>query len=164
MVEKKYDWIRLEIFDQILRNSTGGQMFEVLQQNDEDIRKFLLERLGFSYLSSVNPKRPQRKMSLSDLLTKVFIRLPLKIKELTISIFLSSDAKVGRFRRSGEVHQYLHDFVSIGRILDTTNFVQITRETPNSSSIPDWQQYKLDVIDGVIDGPLALYVEAMKPY
>ena len=103
-------------------------------------------------------------MSLSDLLTKVFIRLPLKIKELTISIFLSSDAKVGRFRRSGEVHQYLHDFVSIGRILDTTNFVQITRETPNSSSIPDWQQYKLDVIDGVIDGPLALYVEAMKPY
>ena len=161
-VEKKYDWIRLEIFDQVVRNSTGGQMVECFQNDDEEINKFLLERLGFSYLSSINFEASNRKKSVFEFLRKVLIKLPLKIKELSTSIFLSSDAKVGKFRRSGEIHYYLHDFVSITRILKTTNFVQISRESPSSSSIPDWQQYKLDVIDGVEDGPLSMYVEARK--
>ena len=53
---------------------------------------------------------------------------------------MSSDAKVGKFRRSGELHLYLHDIFSLSRTLDQAGFVEISRESAYSSTIINWEK------------------------
>ncbi|HEO64586.1 MAG TPA: methyltransferase domain-containing protein, partial [Spirochaetes bacterium] len=49
--EKRYDWIRIELFDQIVRDCSGGEMTTVLSQCDEQMKGYLSERIGYSFAS-----------------------------------------------------------------------------------------------------------------
>ena len=161
-LEKQYDWLRLEIFDQGLRNSSGGEMVNFFKNVDKEINKYLIDRIGYSYVSSVkaNDTSPFRR-SAKEIFSKLH-RVPQKIKWLVASLLMSSDAKVGNFRRSGEVHLYLHDLFSLSRILNRADFIELSRENAYSSTIFDWRKYNLDVVDGLVDAPVSLYMEAKK--
>lgn len=162
-LEKQYDWLRLEIFDQGLRNFSGGEVVGFYQNVDEKMHNYLIDRIGYSYLCSINDNVTSPfKRPLKEIFSKLH-KLPKKIKSFLTSALMSSDAKVGKFRRSGELHLYLHDLFSLTRILNRTGFVKISRENAYSSTIVDWEKYKLDIVDGQVDAPVSLYVEAKKP-
>jgi len=162
-LEKQYDWLRLEIFDQGLRNSSGGEVNDFFKNVDKEMDKYLIDRIGYSYMCAVseNAALPFRR-SVKQILSKLH-KIPQKIKYLVTSALITSDAKVGKFRRSGELHLYLHDLFSLTRILSQTGFIEISRENPYSSTIVNWEKYNLDVVDGIVDAPVSLYVEAKKP-
>ena len=71
--------------------------------------------------------------------------------------------KMGSFRASGEVHQWMYDRYSLKRLLDQAGFVNVRVCAANESRIPEYEKYSLDVLNGIIRKPDSLYIEASKP-
>ncbi len=158
----KYDWIRLELFDQIVRDRSGGETLAFLAGSDEESRKYVIDRIGYTaktLFANNNTKR--RKPNIEEIFKKIN-RIPLRLKLVAMSMFATDAQRIGNFRRSGEVHRYIHDIYSLTLILNKAGFNSVERVNANKSSIKDWGKYELDIIGGVVDGPCSLYVEARR--
>jgi len=158
----KYDWIRLEIFDQIVRDHSGGEMVDFIEKCNIETKNYVADRIGytFSTFSSQNSESAEESnfVKFTRKLNKLPSYLLRKMRDLTESKM----KKVGRFRQCGEVHRYLHDFFSLSKVLSDAGFDKIERRSPEKSEIPDWKLYELDIIKGRVDGPYCLYIEAKK--
>ena len=159
----KYDWVRIEIFDQIVRDHSGGELKEFVEHCDESMKAYLSERIGYTFSSFSAPRQSGRNYASMNGLMRLLKKVPKKLVRMITDRIESKTKKIGRFRQSGEVHRYMHDVYSLGRLLKAEGFSSIMRVDPYVSSIPDWGLYELDVIKSQPDGPLALYVEAKKP-
>ena len=72
--------------------------------------------------------------------------------------------QLGRFRRTGELHQWMYDRVSLRSLLREAGFVDFRCVTSTQSAIPNWIDYHLDTTpDGAVCKPDSLFVEAGKP-
>jgi len=156
----KYEWIRLEIFDQIERDFPDGETRAFLAASDDATRAHIIDRLGHTattFFTSSNGET--HRFSLGRIWRKRN-RIFRRVWQIARNIMATDTMRVGRFRRSGEVHRYLHDFQSLTLLLEKAGFHSVKRVDAHRSSIPNWSSYELDVINGVVDGPLSLYVEA----
>lgn len=167
-----YDWILLEMYDQTVRNYSGGQMAEFLQQPELINEKYIIDRIGYvgrsirdSYLATENSIQPTS--NLIEVMKKVKsagIRRIIKYIIGRISSSISSEAKrIGSFRLGGQIHMWMYDRFSLSRLLKEVGFVEIEIKTPYESSIPEWDKYELDVKDGAVFDPTSLFMEARKP-
>jgi len=138
-------------------------MKEFVEHCDENMKAYLSERIGYTFSSFSAPRQSGRNYASMSGLLRVLKKVPKKLMRMIADRIESKTKKIGRFRLSGEVHRYMHDVYSLGRLLKVEGFSSITRVDPYISAIPDWGMYELDVIKGQPDGPLALYVEARKP-
>lgn len=158
----RYDWVRLEIFDQIVRDSSGGEVPTFIKFSDADMRRFIIDRIGYTASTLFNcTNTQQRTFRFIDILRKIN-RIPRRCWAMGANFFSTDAMRVGRFRQSGEVHRYLHDIYSLTRLLESVGFHSIKRVSSTLSDIPEWNSYNLDVVDGIVDGPLSLYVEARR--
>ena len=154
----KYDWIRIEIFDQIVRDHSGGEMKGFIEHCDSNMKAYISKRIGYTFTSFSAAKLPNKKRAL-------LLKLKKTLKKILQLITAQTDTeimKIGRFRLSGEVHRYMHDVYSLERLLHACQFSSIERVSPYASSISDWDSYELDVIQGQVDAPYSLYMEAKK--
>ena len=72
-------------------------------------------------------------------------------------------SKIGKFRLSGEIHQWMYDKYSLGKLLKETGFKNIKVCNSFESSIPDFNKYHLDIEeDNSIRKPDSLFMEAIK--
>ena len=71
-------------------------------------------------------------------------------------------ARIGRFRSSGEIHQWMYDIYSISILLKEAGFKNIKQKTFETSDIPNWKLFGLDEINNKIRKPDSLFVEAIK--
>lgn len=158
----RYDWIRMEIFDQIVRDRSGGDTPAFLAACDEATRRYIVERLGYTATTFfASPEAGRRRLTPALLLRKLD-RIPRRLWRMLADLFSTDAVRVGRFRRSGEVHRYLHDFFSLRELLLRSGFDDVVQVNIHQSSIPNWIQYDLDVIDGVADAPHSMFVEARR--
>lgn len=75
-----------------------------------------------------------------------------------------SALQIGRFRQSGEVHQWMYDRYSLAKLLEDCGFQQIVQRTAAESYIPNWPDFNLDTeLDGSVYKPDSLFMEAIKP-
>jgi predicted SAM-dependent methyltransferase len=154
--EYNYDWIMLEMYDQTVRNYSGGAMADYLQQEELKNEEFIFQRCG-------NAVKDIRKAYLSG---PPIIPLKRKLKQIVkkmLNRIVGEAYVIGRFRLSGEIHQWMYDRFSLQRLLINTGFSNAEIKSPYESSVPDWQRYELDSNDNVIHAPNALYIEARKP-
>jgi DNA modification methylase len=49
--QKRYDWIMLELFDQMVRNVSGGDMLKYWKNNPIPAESFVIERCGSEVLN-----------------------------------------------------------------------------------------------------------------
>lgn len=71
--------------------------------------------------------------------------------------------KIGNFRISGEVHQWMYDNFSLSRLLKNTGFIEVKQCQAGESSIENFNTYLLDIEpDGSIRKPDSLFMEARK--
>lgn len=71
--------------------------------------------------------------------------------------------KIGRFRLGGEIHQWLYDSYSLGRLLLLAGFKEIIVRDAYTSYIENWQAFNLDTEpDGSVYKPDSGYIEAIK--
>jgi predicted SAM-dependent methyltransferase len=171
--EIDYDWIMLELYDQTVRNSSGGDMTRFLAELPEKDRFFVRSRIGveadrFWASNRALPGVQQlnilgNRIRWGKLLEFSRVKLAGWLVYLIAGKAGFRSFRRGVFRDSGEVHQWMYDRYSLKRLLNEAGFVNVKICAANESRIPEYEKYSLDVLNGIVRKPDSLYIEARKP-
>jgi len=161
--EANYDWIMIELFDQVVRNKRGGEMFEYINDPKLINQKYVLDRAGFVASSILNSELKNLKINNSiTIFSKIFKR----VHKILLKLFLNKRSQkfleIGEFRTSGEVHYNMYDRFSLKRVLEKVGFKDIRLMLPSESQIINWHIYQLDEKDGIVFSPNSLIMEGKK--
>ena len=168
-----YDWMVLELYDQAVRGESGGGWGAYLCQDPIPNWEFIQERTGGEAREMLAVVRSQtssglRKPSLPAKVHFAFKHFPQVLRSKWTHALLGKadyDAlQLGRFRRAGEIHQWMYDSYSLSRLLRDTGFQELRKLSARQSAIPNWPSYCLDTEpDGSTFKPDSLFMEARKP-
>ncbi len=176
--QHNYEWIKLEMFDQAVREQEGGDMDAYLRRQTIPNEEFIIARIGPDGRRVIEEsrqalaggarrrkRRNRRRASLRRMARLVADRSVLR--EALIRRLLGEEYRLlelGRFRRMGEVHLWMYDEYALARILTEARFAMPRRVRADESRIPDWVRYGLDTeADGKVHKPDSLYMEGFKP-
>lgn len=162
--EANYDWILLELYDQTVRNYSGGLMGKFLQQEKLINEQYVTDRIGYLGHSGINITLPilhnSNKINQLILFSKKILGYA---KRGIINVFLGEKNRLGKFRLGGEPHLWMYDKYSLSRLLKDVGFNDIKIKTVFESDIPNWNSYELELKDGLAYGtPNGLFIEAKK--
>jgi predicted SAM-dependent methyltransferase len=172
-----YEWIMLELFDQIVRPQSGGSMRAYLQQNPLPNETFVYERIGEvgrQMVSSLRGSVGQVGHSSGDLslgiaacLRKMGWRMGAQLIQKLV--FWASGRRfieayrLGRFRMGGEVHQWMYDRYSLAQLMMSVGLKDPRQESALTSRILGWTDVPLDVLpDRTVRKPDSLFMEALR--
>jgi SAM-dependent methyltransferase len=168
-----YNWIVVELLDQAVRESPGGAWYEYLRQDPIPNWEFIVQRAGPEAERAMAVARGganDRKSAPERIRAKwaYIVKNPAGVirNKLAKTFLNQADyeaLQIGRFRRQGEIHQWMYDGYSLGKLLEEVGFTSSVRCTARDSQIGNWIEYGLDVEpDGRIYKPGSLYMEARK--
>jgi hypothetical protein len=169
----EYNWIMLELLDQTVRYTVGGKMASFLQDLEVADRPYVLARIGaeaetfWGKQSDSLSKSAFKKMLSGDVWRRLFRRLREKIATQLVLLVAGKDAansfRIGLFRNSGEVHQWMYDRYSLAKLLEGLGYSNVKICTATESSILKFNTYALDTtVNGSVRKPDSLYIEATK--
>lgn len=144
--QDNYEWIMLEMYDQVVRTKSGGAMLDFLKQENINNWDFVEKRLG-------DEANSIRKLCQNQINTDIRKKSRTKEEELLES---------AKFRQGGEIHQWMYDRYSLKRLLSIAGFTNIEIKSAFDSNIPNWKAYNLDIKDGKVRKPDSLFMEAVK--
>jgi SAM-dependent methyltransferase len=172
---RNYEWILLEMYDQTVRERSGGEMLKFLSQPNISNQEFVVKRCGvevqnlIAVSQNISPPPDSQKfiIKLVKILYRIFqchdyrrqaiLRFILSPQELNA-------LKIGQFRQGGEIHQWMYDRYSLSILLKKIGLVKITQRTAYDSFISNWISFNLDTeTNGDIYKPDSLYIESIKP-
>jgi len=173
-----YEWIVMHLYDQSVRNKSGGEMREYLSRETVGNLTFIENLMGSEAKTIINSIKKSKIRKVRDVirnnggfftfklvLSSIFANNPLK--ELILKLLLREEYKalqIGRFCQSGEIHQWMYDRYSLSMIMKKSGFMQINQCSATQSSIHNWLEYHLDVEpNGKIYKPDSIYMEGVKP-
>lgn len=173
-----YEWIKLELLDQIVRNESGGNMKNYLYQPIIENESYVYERIGSeakiireSFLNKKTLLQNEKKTIepkvsiLKSLFQKwkgFIVKIMARKQKSDLTEQESQALKIGQFRLGGEIHQWMYDRYSLSELLRNVGFTEIKVCSAFESEIQNWDTYQLDVIDGEIRKPDSLFIEAKK--
>lgn len=187
-----YEWIMLEMYDQVVRNQTGGDMLKFFEQEEIKNENFVYERIGQEGRTLremvKRAKEVSRAVPLAADAQKAYPPKPgiigralklgtykQKIRKVLFKDYLTflqnekerykqqiKHLEIGRFRATGENHQWMYDRYSLGQLLMSSGFTGVEVKDAFSSSIPTWNTFELESKDGVVFKPDSLFMEAVK--
>ncbi len=155
----RYDWIRLEMLDQLTRHSSGGDMVTFLNQSGRKVRDYLWERMGRSGENMIPAvESANNKISFKDLLRNIRNYVFASLNKIT-----PKPLRVGKFRLSGELHLCMYDEYLLSTLFAQSGFESIAKVSAKESRIPNWDKTQLDCdSQGHPDGQVSLFMEAVK--
>jgi predicted SAM-dependent methyltransferase len=167
---ENYSWSVLELFDQTVREFSGGQMKSLWTKDIIINESFIVERVGNEFVDFRTKFLEERRSNSSlkfNSLKKIAKSIIEKIRcffvQLTKEIKIFKIFNLGKFRLGGEVHKWMYDSYSLGYLLKSKNFTRIYIVDAYSSEIPNWESHQwLDVENGSIRKPDSLFMEAIK--
>lgn len=160
-----YDWSVVELIDQMVRESSGGEMKAIWSQELIINEKQIVSRVGQEFIGYRKSLATQIEESLGTHRHSFMRTAKVMLKRVLLKLLQTnqSDVDIGRFRNCGECHKWMYDRFSLSRLLTSTGFRFAAIKTPIDSEIPNWSQYKvLDVEGGDPRKPDSLYMEAVK--
>ncbi|WP_200377201.1 TylF/MycF/NovP-related O-methyltransferase [Thiocystis violacea] len=144
--QRNYDWIVLEMFDQMVRNRSGGEMLRYWRLNPMPAEDYVIQRMGSEVKQVIS-----------------YIRVSATGYPVQNDQALKDPEQIGRFRLSGEIHQWMYDRYSLSKLLQDTGFEHISVCRADQSAIPYFNEYLLDIeADGSARKPDSLFMEAQK--
>lgn len=162
-----YDWIMLEMYDQVVRNHTGGAMADYLRQPAMVNEDYVVARIGKVATDLIRRTRQSQASRSDGWWSRLGRATPAKaggwVRKKLLARWGSEALKVGSFRLGGEVHLWMYDRYSLARALGQAGFVDVSHVGPNTSAVPDWSRYELDVRGGAVVDPTSLFMEARRP-
>ena len=172
-----YDWIMLEMYDQMVRERSGGQMVDYLKQNPILNEAFVYERIGEEGRNLIRQLRETRTVKREIWANRPnahnvgigIDRVIRKVRDDVLARLIlgqeGHDAlKIGRFRKSGEIHHWIYDQHSLSVLMSRVGFREMMTRSADTSAIYHWSSYHLDTMpDGSVYKPDSIYMEAVKP-
>ncbi len=155
-------WMTLEMIDQLARQNGGGRMGHAMNDPELINRDFIRGRVG----QGSHPADDERK-PWSRRLRNLFDDARKKLTSVAVLLLDGPEGRnayrEGRFRRSGEIHRWMYDRVSLSDLMLATGFEQTTACRAHESRIPDFDVYQLDRVGNRCQKPDSLYMESIKP-
>lgn len=172
MITKNYEWTLLEMYDQTVRNESGGNMGKYLHQDTIINEAFVFERIG-EEAKSLRKKYWETKQNKTEnnstyktnstsLISISWLKRNIKqflLKKLHVDL---TALQIGKFRLSGEIHQWMYDRYSLTTLLRAKGGKNIQTKDAFTSYINDWIKYGLDGNGDDVRKPDSLFMEAFK--
>lgn len=172
IVELNYSWILLEMFDQMVRNSTGGNMAKYLFQESILNEEFIFERIGeegknlrSQFLNNSGTNNFIQKQESNKLFGGSLLKLLKRSFKKALAKKSTLDKKalaIGQFRMKGEIHQWMYDRYSLPNLLKKNGGNNIQIRDAFTSFDKDWHTYELDSNSNITRKPDSLFMEAIK--
>ena len=170
-----YHWSQLEIFDQLMRRKSGGEMIDAINEGyyHED---YLKERYGDVY-QEFNPQKEhilseqirsqlsqensqaQKKKTILEKINRKIEHKAYQYRLKKVNQKLNDDP-----RKTLESNKWMYDRLSTKFLMEQAGFIDYQVKTYNESDIKNWDRYMLDRStfgDHAIEP--SLYVEGKKP-
>lgn len=175
---KQYEWITLELLDQLVRVESGGEMGRYLRSRASQNADYVTSRIGSEagpYLrhhgrnqgGSTEPDHRAwdnvHRRRLQQALTALQERFVTGVCSLLFGRRGGAAVQEGLFRTSGECHRWMYDQFSLKQLLEQCGFLDIRRCTAFESLIDTFSSYNLDVVNGETRKPDSLFMEAVRP-
>ena len=90
------------------------------------------------------------------------IKLWLKNRLFSIMRVDQKSYQIGKFRLSGEIHQWMYDRYSLTCLLQSCGGNKIQIRDAFTSYMKKWEEYSLDGIKKIVRKPDSLFIEAIK--
>lgn len=169
----RYNWMIIELCDQLVRHRPGGAMAEYLRQPDLATPDFVISRIGNIAKSLLaKPAGSPRPTGLTwaglwqkrqRLLRLAGQRLRRMVQAMVLTSKERAELEVGHFRLTGEPHLWMYDRYSLPALLSAAGLASVEVRTRSSSRIGGWNEYHLDVdADGSEHAPDSLYAEGTR--
>ncbi|MCM0753974.1 methyltransferase domain-containing protein [Desulfovibrio aminophilus] len=142
---ERYEWIMLELLDQMVRERSGGEMLAHWKREPMPAEDFVIERVGSEVRRALAAVRAAKRAA------------PAAWTRPTA-------AEIGAFRLSGEAHHWMYDRYSLARLLEEAGFKEPRVRRADESAIPGFNAFLLDIeADGSTRKPDSLFMEAFRP-
>jgi predicted SAM-dependent methyltransferase len=162
---EQYDWAMLEMYDQTVREHSGGEMLTYVQNANESQLAFAKVRLG-AELACMRPAKGEAAIRAREQthslrhLAETLCRRALRLLTGREGI---SAYDHGKFRLSGEHHKWMYDRYSLANALMSAGFTDAKQCEAAESRIPQWSSFHLDTEpDGRTYKPDSLFMEATR--
>ena len=156
----RYEWIRLEMLDQLTRHASGGEMVPFLQDSGLKVRDYLVQRMGRSGENLIPVPEDAATVSTAKKLLRP-VRDGLRAGKDKL---LPTAHAVGSFRLSGESHLCMYDAYLLSQLLRRAGFDCIAKVGARDSRLPGWDKTLLDCDpQGRPDCGVSLFMEAARP-
>jgi SAM-dependent methyltransferase len=157
----RYEWMLLEMYDQTVRETSGGEMLAYVRRDPLPEAGFVAARLGGELRRMTAPPASSPARRSFSALPSFVLR---QIARLALGRGRLCAYDLGQFRLSGEVHRWMYDRYSLARSLEGVGFAGAEVVGAAESRIPGWAGFHLDTEpDGSVYKPDSLYMEAVKP-
>ncbi|HEY5627303.1 MAG TPA: methyltransferase domain-containing protein [Nitrospira sp.] len=186
---KQYEWITLELLDQLVRVESGGEMGRYLQSRGHHNAEYVKSRIGSEAEAyfKLEPKEGGRIAEQAAGLSQSRYLLAVSSTFISLKRIFQGQSRwreqvtawlcgqllgrrgrlaiqEGLFRTSGECHRWMYDHFSLKQLLEQCGFTAVRRCTAFESRIERFASFNLDVVNGKVRKPDSLFMEAVKPY
>jgi predicted SAM-dependent methyltransferase len=147
----RHEWMIIEIADQMTRAFSGGFMARLWCSRPLLAREFILQRVGQEggrWIEKVDEELKNGRQPLSP--------------EEVYSVSMISEKAEQAFRKTGEIHRWIYDRLSLATLLKNAGFTQIRVCKAQESYIKDFASYHLDTDEnGNTRKPDSLFMEGI---
>lgn len=167
---EKANFIVLEMLDQCVRRTTGGELQKyysnVFAESCEnlDLADFVRKRTGYQQENIIDKENRLAKLIKNP--SNIFFKIQKLYCKLVVALLPSAFREQNvSFTEVGERHAWMYDFYAIQQLLVEVGFVDVQKMSADRSSIKDFPCFPLDTTtDGLPrQGAESMYIEAVKP-
>ena len=165
IAKENYEWIKLELMDQMVREKSGGEMIKYLQRDNLKNEEYVFTRIGLEGKKIRNDSLKRKKITSKRTVPQKKINLLFRKILTKLSKNKRNEKKalqIGNFRLGGEIHQWMYDRYSLAELLKEVGFKEIAITNAFESRIKHWKSFELDFINGEVIKPDSLFIEARK--
>ncbi len=164
-----YNWMKLELLDQLVRRSSGGKMGRYMASREIKNSQFVKSRLGdeFSICQSHGSTEALASLPLLKRLGRISLGFRRRLCRAVVGLVLGSDATTaldeGLFRSEGEIHRWMYDRFSLRELTESTGFINFNICDATESQIADYASFELDTVGDLVRKPDSIFIECEKP-
>lgn len=148
----RHEWMTLEIMDQMTRSISGGFMGRLWYSRPLPARDLIERRLGHQAMQWIEKHDGEFSAGATPLTPEEVYEVP-----------SPGAAEEEAFRKTGEIHRWAYDRVSLGRILQQAGFVAIRVCGAHESGVAGFSTFHLDTDEsGAVRKPDSLFLEAAR--
>ena len=166
--ETNYQWMKLELLDQLVRATSGGQMGRYMANSEIENSNFVRSRVGdeLGYCQSVSEIQhtPQNwKTRIRNRIQRFRESLARFCVKKLLGVAALKSFEEGIFRSQGEIHRWMYDRFSLRELCQECGFKNFRVCQADESQIRNFRNFELDSTKGRVRKPDSLFVECEKP-
>jgi predicted SAM-dependent methyltransferase len=165
-----YQWMKLELLDQMVRAQSGGKMGQFMSSSELKNSKFVHSRIGVEVVMSQRieidneaHKSPEWKKRLHSSVNHLLEQTARLSVRLLLGPRAEEAFEEGLFRSRGEVHRWMYDRFSLKTLCEEVGFADFSICQAQESRIPNFASFELDAVEGQVRKPDSLFGECCKP-